>query len=867
MNQLQRIGIWLCLLWGICCHQLQAQQNFYQRTVDVDAGLTYSESFFIISNYSCINGYSRETASVADLLSHQVEGFYFYLQQDARGNRVMLRQPDGSFVPLQPALEDIKHSLENNLFQIVTLFLDYEAPLDLADVFAKAGLAGLIYERWNDDSWPSLKDMIDQNKRLVVFEVQKHMGDTPWLHSMDEYVAHTDPDWGNAHGGVELPGEKSRKSLSLFTGFKNVEALQLRGGNLYETARFTPYLVNLVKDTWSHEGRLPNFIVVDTYGYWVENTVRNLREFNLVYGTLTSNDELVNYVSWEGMNNATPGIYCFPLENGVELMLSPVVPGYRVQPVKMYAMGDQKRIMMPAFKATPVGIDEQMELFMPFNEGVNDLSLRKQPVMSSGVDIQFEMTRGQTANFDGQSRINLPTSRDLQLRDHDFTVQVWLKIPKFVEGKADYCVLGSKSSAYQQALHLLIRNGKPYMGFYNNDIQGNTTIEPNKWYHVIWRYNKQNGEQAIFVNGKVDAIATGRPGYMGSDSLYVGYTGFNLASYFVGALDNLTIWSRVLSDKEILGLSNQVIELAPPQVQWWQKIGWPVALLLAVAIVSLLIWGPWRKKNHLRALDAGETGEGALADAGGLPDVDVTIPTSNYIRVFGPFEVIDKEGENITALFTPKLKRLFMLLLINSTRGKNGITGTEISDFLWGKDSKNAKSLRSVSILKLRKILERLDTVEVAFNVNKYALEMTGSVYCDYRQSLAMLEGKRVTDRPTFERFFDIVKRGEVFEGESFDWLDDAKSYMSNSAVDVMAQFIGSYQLDAEADTIIDIAGKMLVNDPCNEEALHFMTVAMMSRNNFKQARYVYDSFCTEYKRAYGEDFKMSFEEVASVEK
>ena len=41
------------------------------------------------------------------------------------------------------------------------------------------------------------------------------------------------------------------------------------------------------------------------------------------------------------------------------------------------------------------------------------------------------------------------------------------------------------------------------MGFFNNDLVGNTVIEPGKWYNVVWRYNKRNGEQAIFVNGKL----------------------------------------------------------------------------------------------------------------------------------------------------------------------------------------------------------------------------------------------------------------------------------------------------------------------------------------------------------------------------
>lgn len=866
MKNLRYICFWLCCLLSICLNTLKAQQqNYSQRLLDVESGITYAESLFAVSNYSCQNRFSRETASVSELLQRQTEGFYFYLQEDSRTKQIMMRKPDASFAPLKEALEVIRQSLSDNAYQFVTLFLDFNIELNLTKVFEEAGLTDFLFIYGERNNWPSLKEMMEQNKRLVVFEVQGHVNSPEWLHNMNEMVEHTDPDWGNAMNSVESQEEKSKKQLSVFTGFKNVEAMQFRGGSLYETARYTPYLVNLIKDMWSSEGKVPNYILIDRFDGWVSSTLRTVRDFNLVYGAVINNDELVNYVNWEGMSNVTAGLYCFPLENGMELMLSPIVPGYKVQPEKMYAKGNQKRIMMDTFRATPLPIDDGLEAYLPFNGEVKDMSLRKVPMEGQGVDFEFEMSRGQAASFAGQSRINLPTAQDLQLRDHDFTVQTWLKIPKFVDGKQDYCVLGSKSSAYQQALHLLIRNGKPYMGFFNNDIEGHTVIEPNKWYNVTWRYNKQNGEQAIFVNGKLDAVATGRPGYMGSDSIYVGYTGFSQTSYFTGMLDNLAIWSRVLSDKEILGLSNQTIELQlSERPSIFKDNGWTVAIVLAIVLLAVLLFGKRRRKQH-RAKD-----QSAVYDLEEMSEASMNayslMPPSekNCIRLFGQFQVVDKYGEDITSLFTPKLKRLFILLLVSSTRGKHGISGSEMNDFIWGKDTKNAKSVRSVSVLKLRKILERLDKVEIAFNVNKYVVVMGGSVYCDYLQCLAMLEGKRVNDRLDFERFFEIISRGEAFEGESFDWLDDAKGYVSNTAVDVMAHFITDYQLETEADAIKHIASKMLVNDPCNEEALQYLTKALLSQNNFKQARYAYDSFCTEYQKAYGEEFKIGFEELTT---
>ena len=69
---------------------------------------------------------------------------------------------------------------------------------------------------------------------------------------------------------------------------------------------------------------------------------------------------------------------------------------------------------------------------------------------------------------------------------------------------------------------------------------------------------------------------------------------------------------------------------------------------------------------------------------------------------------------------------------------------------IWGNDnpSKSTKSLRSVSILKLRKILERIDTVEVLFNANRYILQLSEDVYCDYLACLDWLKDKRVRTQP-----------------------------------------------------------------------------------------------------------------------
>ena len=852
---------------------LSAQRLVSQRQEDVEAGLLYNESVYILSNYSCLSSNSPEKLSLDELLRKQIEGFYFYLKRDTETNVLLLRKPDGTFTPFSESLEAIKTALDADSTKVMTLFLDFYVETELESSFKEIGLMEYVLEYDTKNGWPSLKDMLSSGKRLVVFEVQKHLNSPSWLHNMRDFVEHTDADWGNQPEGVESFDERLKKNLSLFTGYKFLETSRGNSNDISALARQTPYLIESFKRAWILDGRVPNFILVDKYYAWLDVSLVTFRNFDIIYGAVTNNNELLNYVNWDGMSNYTTGKYCFPLEPGAELMLSPISPGYRIEPATVYVSGTQRKAFASDFKARPLRIDEDIEIYLPFEGDEKDGSSNHNLTVSRNVEFIQDPIRGQVASLENQARVDLPTASELHMRDHDFTVGVWLKIPKYLPEKEDYCILGAKNSTYQQALHLLIRNRKPYMGFFNNDLVGNTEIEPGKWYNVVWRYNKRNGEQAIFVNGKLDAISFDRPAYLGSDSLYVGFVNFSQSSNFVGVLDNLCIWSRVLSDKEILGLSNQLLDLHISNAITWLDILGIGLILMALVSIAYLGYRKVKEKPRQDEADAGTVAEEGIEEGIEEPDrssrempeeIEEVPVLRNYIRLFGEFYVLDRDGNDITSLFTPKLKQLFILIMLHSSRGGFGISSKDLTRMIWGNDnpSKSTKSLRSVSILKLRKILERIDTVEVLFNANRYILQLSEDVYCDYLACLDWLKDKRVRTQPDFEYFYDIISKGEVFKGESFDWMDDFKSYICNSTVDVLSRFIDTYSIEDEADRVIQIADQILLNDPCNEEALLYKIKALIYQNNFKLARYVYDRFCALYQEMYGEAFPSSFEQV-----
>lgn len=854
---------YICLIFCLItlfADSLFAQNLLSQRRKDMEAGLNYNESIYAISNYSCITSISPESLSLDELLKKPFDGFYFYLMHTS-DSCFMLRKPDGTFFPFSEALSSIKREMDSDSEKLMTLFLDSSSDVDIQMEFERAGLMDYTVEYDPKNGWPSLREMVSSGRRLVLFLVRPDNNSPAWLHNMSDYVAHTDVDWSNFSSDVESFDERLNKSLSLYTGYKFLSVS--RGDNNYISAmaRRSPYFIESFKRAWIRDGMVPNFVLLDKYYSWVDGSILNLRNFNIVYGSVKVNGEPVNYVNWDGMSNNTSGRYSFPLEPGAELKLSPSIPGYEVEPTIIYASASHRKNYIASFVAIPLPIVKDMQLFLPFEQGSEDRSAHEHSTFSRDIEIIQDPVRGGVASIEQGARLALPTAPELCMRDHDFTVGVWLKIPKYLPDKDGYCVLGGKNNTYQQALHLMIRDRKPYMGFYNNDLVGNTIIEPGKWYHVVWRYNKSNGEQAIFVDGKLDAITYDRPAYLGSDTLYVGHMDFSQTSDYVGLLDNISVWSRVLGDKEVLGLYNQLYGFNPKRsaIKWELVVAaFAIIFILFVAYLIMRLYKGGKRAEEKATLSNDKPKEVIYEP------IAQEQPKSNYIRMFGEFNVLDRDGNDITTLFTPKIKQIFILIMIHSCKGESGISSGDLTSMIWGDNGaqKSAKSLRSVSVLRLRKLLDHLDGIELIFASNRYQLQISDPLYCDYIACFDMLKDNRVKNRRDFDIFYSIISNGELFMDESFDWLDDYKSYVCNSTVDVLSRFIADLSMWSSPEHVIEVADQILLNDPCNEEALKYKIGALIKQDNFKLARYTYDRFLALYQELYGEPFSISFDDI-----
>jgi len=815
----------------------------------------YDESIFVISNYSGVDANLKETRTVKQLLDLNIGGFRFYLEWEKQQNQIMLKNADGTSVPFIETLSEIKKKLEENPEKILTLFLDFSVNVnEVENVFTKSGIDQFLYVYDPKAGWPALKTMVDENRRLVVFAMQSHRNAPDWLNYVWDYAVEPyfslleAPDFK----GEFLKGDP-KNSLLIYNDYnlpRRVDSPHNFGGDLTQN----PYLIEHIKNTWTATGKMPNFIMLDRFGMWIINVTNQLRSFKVVKGTVSFNAQILDYVSWVGSNSLTNGKFCFPVGPGDNISLIPKSPGYRFKPESVVFEEPAQNIVQH-FIASPLEIDENLEAYYTFENGVKDNSLNNHSGENIGVTFIHDSVRSTVAWFDNKSHIVLPKAEDVKIRDHDFTVAAWVKIKEYLPDKEDYCIIGTKTNTYQQGIHLLIRNRKPYFGFYSNDLEGNTRIDAEKWYHLVWRYNKETGEQAIFVNGKPDSRSLGHPSFKGRDNLFIGVAGFSWKSNMYGAIDDLAIWSRALGEEEIWGISKNVYEIIPERNLFAR---YPVSSIIIIAFIVLgfIVWiyqKYFRQIRH-RFISAEKIRE--------LDRSDIHEPKKNYIRLFGTFKILDNDGNNITLLFSPKIKQLFLLILLYSQKGRNGITTKEMTDILWpGQSYQSAKNSRGVTIRKLRLLLATINKVEIIFNIDRWSMEFSNDVYCDYIEYLDILD-KEVIDPDYYLQFYQIIRGGEIFKGETYDWLDDFKGNIGNSIIDMLLKFLAKLDIEKDNDLVMKLSNRIFDTDPVNEQALQFKLNALVKQNNYNTAKFTYDKFCALYLECYGEAFPKKFDNL-----
>lgn len=295
---------------------------------------------------------------------------------------------------------------------------------------------------------------------------------------------------------------------------------------------------------------------------------------------------------------------------------------------------------------------------------------------------------------------------------------------------------------------------------------------------------------------------------------------------------------------------------------WYWMAG---LLVLALAGLAVLL----RKNGRSKA--RGNAGPSAgqverLPDTAAMSGAEPgeAAENRNAVFLFGDMQVFDRTGNEITRQFTPIIRELFLVILLYSIRWERGISSEKLKELLWfDKSEESARNNRSVSIVKLRNILDQLDGCSISKDTGYWKLNLEpAGAYIDYRKYVSILRNRKKLDRQEILELSGIIKRGALLPNVSYEWLDAFKAEVSNEVIDSFLEFAHTIDIAADPELLVSLANDVFCFDPVNEEAMGVKCRALAFLGKHTQAKNAYEAFCKEYKLLYSVDFNKGFQDI-----
>jgi len=399
------------------------------------------------------------------------------------------------------------------------------------------------------------------------------------------------------------------------------------------------------------------------------------------------------------------------------------------------------------------------------------------------------------------------------------------------------------------------------------------------FYALIYPNNKFNSSLQL-IQGSLD-----RPEYrlLGDSIPYNFYDVGSFCDLFYSAADQKLVAVTLYASKDSLtNIKVYTIGFPPnvPSVAVIGKKGYPAGVWLSIVFVAAgaitIVYFIRRRNRQVKGVVTIKVPQPAATpvqqDAIAMPVVageplpadETAVPTVQKSRIyfFGQFSVIDKDGEDLTKLFTPLLKELFLLISIHTLQNGKGVSSTQLYSTLWsGKSNKDAQNNRSVNMVKLKTITDRLGTLNMVKEGDRWALQYDSQdIYIDFAEFFTLVQNADA-DIDIY-RLLAIVKKGTFLQGTEYEWLDDIKSAVAGKIIDILHAAINVHTSNHELLT--EIANSIFFFDPINEEALHIKCRSLSLLGRHSLAKSTYNKFLKDYHHMYGEDYKETFTDVIS---
>lgn len=220
---------------------------------------------------------AMSNAEAGWLVPNQSFGITRQLRDGIRGLMLDTYDEDGELLlchvicgagsqPLVDGLGEIEAFLSANPDEVVSIiFENYISHAQMASAFEESGLSGLVHAHQVGDPWPTLRELIDANTRLVAFQEKLPLDpEFPWLMNVWDHTWETPFSFSTPEDLVCDPNRGDPANpLFLLNHFLTGPF----GGSpeSAETINHNPLFIDRATQCELEGDALPNFVAVDFY--------------------------------------------------------------------------------------------------------------------------------------------------------------------------------------------------------------------------------------------------------------------------------------------------------------------------------------------------------------------------------------------------------------------------------------------------------------------------------------------------------------------------------------------------------------------------------------------------------------------------
>jgi two-component SAPR family response regulator len=239
---------------------------------------------------------------------------------------------------------------------------------------------------------------------------------------------------------------------------------------------------------------------------------------------------------------------------------------------------------------------------------------------------------------------------------------------------------------------------------------------------------------------------------------------------------------------------------------------------------------------------------------------------ANSTFLFGSFKVIDNNKKDISYLFSPKIRQLFLLLLFNSKKQDiNGLRSETIHSTLWPDSTpQKAKNLKNVIISQLRNILRAVNGLELIYSKGRFYMEFGDEFYCDYFDFSIKMESlsNESFDFNSLNELTNLISPGKFLLSINDECFDKTKKNFEYEILKIIPNQLKQLYNSKDYTPIISLTEILFNIDTLNETAFYYRIHTLNKMDLSLRAKKQFNDYIIRYNKVMGDNFPKTYKDV-----